>query len=228
MRIAYVVDVHDRFDAVPRALHEIGPVDVLVVGGDITTLGTADDAEHAIGLWRPLAPRLLGVAGNMDSPEIDERLADLGVSLNGRGVVVGQVGFFGVSAAPLSPLRTPYEVPERELTRRAGDGLVQLASERPGLLVFCPHSPPYGTACDRLRSGEHVGSRALRAFIVSEQPHLVLCGHIHESRGEDLIHRSRIVNPGPVANGHYVLVDVDEPTLERGPALDPNVSVTFD
>jgi len=50
MRILYVVDIHDRFDAVPRALAEIGPVDVLVVGGDITTLGSPDDAEHAIDM----------------------------------------------------------------------------------------------------------------------------------------------------------------------------------
>jgi Icc-related predicted phosphoesterase len=39
VRIAYLVDVHDRFDAVPQAMEEIGPVDVLIVGGDITTGG---------------------------------------------------------------------------------------------------------------------------------------------------------------------------------------------
>jgi Icc-related predicted phosphoesterase len=37
MRIAYLVDVHDRFDAVSEAMTEVGPVDVLIVGGDITT-----------------------------------------------------------------------------------------------------------------------------------------------------------------------------------------------
>jgi Icc-related predicted phosphoesterase len=86
MRIAYVVDVHDRFDMVPRVVEQIGAVDVLVVGGDITTGGTPDDAEHAIELWRPLAPTLLAVAGNMDSPAIDDRLVALGVSL-GRAAV---------------------------------------------------------------------------------------------------------------------------------------------
>ena len=104
MRIAYVVDVHDRFDAVGEALEALGEVDVLLVGGDLTNLGTADDAERAIELWRPLAPQLFALAGNMGSPAIDERLVDLGVSLDGRGVVVEGVGFAGVSAAPLSPL----------------------------------------------------------------------------------------------------------------------------
>jgi Icc-related predicted phosphoesterase len=75
--------------------------------------------------------------------------------------------------------------------------------------VFCPHAPPAGTACDRLAGGEHVGSTVIRAFVEREQPDIVLCGHIHESRGIDAIGRSRIVNPGPVAAGHYAVVEID-------------------
>ncbi len=208
MRILYVVDVHDRFDSVPQALAATGPVDVLVVGGDITTLGSPDDAERAIESWRPLGSRLLAVAGNMDSPAIDARLVELGVSIDGCGVVLGDVGISGVSAAPHSPLHTPHEIPDRELAAPAAAGLEVVKECR--VRIFCPHAPPHGTACDRLRSGEHVGSRALRALVEREQPDVVLCGHIHESRGEDAIGTSRIVNPGPVASGHYALVEVGE------------------
>src|SRR5918999_1155424 len=130
MRIAYVVDVHDRFEAVPAAVEAIGDVDVLVVGGDITTFGTPEDAERAIELWRPLAPRLLAVAGNMDSPAIDDRLVALGVSCDGRGVAIGDVGIAGVSAAPFSPLHTPYEVPDDEYARRAETGLADVNASR--------------------------------------------------------------------------------------------------
>jgi Icc-related predicted phosphoesterase len=208
VRIAYVVDVHDRFDAVADAVARTGPVDVLVVGGDITTFGTPDDTERAIASWRPLAPRLLAVAGNCDSPEIDARLVDLGVSLDARGVVLDGVGLFGASAAPHSPLHTPYEVPEEELGRRAEAGLADLDGAR--VRIFCPHSPPYDTACDRLRDGRHVGSRALRDFVDREQPDLLLCGHIHEARGLDDVGRTRVVNPGPVASGHYALVEAGD------------------
>jgi uncharacterized protein len=38
----------------------------------------------------------------------------------------------------------------------------------------------------------------------------VLCGHIHEARGVDHIGRTPIVNPGPVAAGHYAVVMVDD------------------
>jgi Icc-related predicted phosphoesterase len=212
MRIAYVVDVHDRVEAVPRALAAIEPVDVLLVGGDITTFGTPEAAAQAIESWRPLAPRLFAVAGNMDSAAIDARLIELGVTLDGRGVAVGDVGLAGVSAAPFSPLHTPHEIPDEELARRAEAGLREVSECR--VRILCPHAPPHGTACDRLRSGEHVGSPALRALVEREQPDLVLCGHIHESRGEDKIGASRIVNPGPVASGHYALVEVtDEVTV---------------
>jgi len=215
VRIAYVVDVHGRFEAVANAVAATGPVDVLVVGGDITTFGTPDDAERAIESWRPLAPTLLAVAGNCDSASIDERLVELGVSVDGRAAIVDDVGFAGVSAAPLSPLDTPYELPDEELGARAALGLREIAECR--VRVFCPHAPPHGTACDRLRSGEHVGSEALRALVEREQPHVVLCGHIHEARATDRLRGSQVANPGPAAAGHYALVDVGE-----------NVTVTLD
>ena len=67
----------------------------------------------------------------------------------------------------------------------------------------------YSANCDRLRTGEHVGSEAIRRFVERAQPDLVLCGHIHESRGVDEIGRSRIVNPGPAAAGHFVVVETN-------------------
>jgi Icc-related predicted phosphoesterase len=208
MRIAYLVDVHGRFDAVPQALAAIGDVDALIVGGDITTAGTPGEAARAVESWLPLAPRVLAVSGNMDSPAIDDRLRELGVSVDGHGIVLGDVGVFGVSAAPHSPLHTPYELDDEELQRRIEAGHDDVRGCR--VRMFCPHAPPHGTGCDRLRSGEHVGSTVVRAFVEREQPDLVLCGHIHESRGMDHIGRSHIVNPGPAASGHYAVVDVGE------------------
>jgi Icc-related predicted phosphoesterase len=207
VKLAYVVDVHGRPRSVIDAVDAIGKIDLLIVGGDITTGGTPDEAEQAIGLWRPLAPRLLALAGNMDSAAIDARLAELGVALDGRGLRFGDVGVFGVSAAPLSPLHTPYELADDELERRIARGFE--AVQRCRRRVFCPHAPPAGTACDRLTNGEHVGSAVVRTFVEREKPDLVLCGHIHESRCTDAIGATRIVNPGPVTAGHYAVVEID-------------------
>lgn len=216
MKIAYLVDVHDSFDAVPSAMAKLGAVDLLLIGGDITTNGTPDEAARVVEDWQSLAPRLLALAGNMDSPAIDARLAELGVALDSRGFTFGDVGVFGVSAAPRSPLHTPYELSDDELTRRIEDGFRAVKDCR--VKIFCPHAPPSDTACDRLPSGEHVGSPVIRAFIERAQPDLTLCGHIHEARGTDEIGKTQIVNPGPARAGHYALVEVDGDVVVR---LDP-------
>ncbi|MFA6561116.1 MAG: metallophosphoesterase family protein [Verrucomicrobiia bacterium] len=208
MKIVYVVDVHENYAAVAKAVNVAGAPDLLIVGGDITTAGTVEEAALAVEGWRPLATRLLAVAGNMDSPAIDVRLAALGVALDGRGVVIGDVGFFGVSAGPKSPLHTPYEITEEQIAERIEAGFAEVKNYR--VKIFCPHAPPKDTACDRIHSGLHVGSTAVRAFVEREQPDLVLCGHIHESRGEDIICRTRVVNPGPVTAGHYAVVEIGE------------------
>jgi Icc-related predicted phosphoesterase len=207
MRIGYIVDVHGAYERVPRALDGIGAIDALIVGGDITTGGTPDDVERAVADWRARVPRLYALAGNMDSREIDQRLSELGVALDARGVRIEDVGVFGVSAAPRSPLQTPYELADEELERRIEHGFAEVSGSR--VVVFCPHAPPSRTKCDRLPSGEHVGSDAIRSFVEREQPDLVLCGHIHEARATDSIGDSQIVNPGPVANGHYAVVEID-------------------
>lgn len=208
MKIIYIVDVHKNYAAVTKAVAAAGGAELLIVGGDITTAGTADEVTVAVEGWRPLASRLLAVAGNMDSAAIDARLASLGVALDGRGVVIGDVGFFGVSAGPKSPLHTPYEITEEQIAARIGAGFAEVKNCR--VKIFCPHAPPKDTTCDRIHSGLHVGSTAVRAFIEREQPDLVLCGHIHESRGEDRIGKTRVVNPGPVSAGHYAVVEVAE------------------
>jgi Icc-related predicted phosphoesterase len=213
MRIAYVVDVHGDFECVPEAMAAVGGADLLIVGGDITTGGTPDDAARAVASWEDLSPRLLVLAGNMDSQAIDARLAEIGVALDGRGVAFGDVGVFGVSAAPRSPLHTPYELADDELERRIERAFAEVGGCR--VAIFCPHAPPADTACDRLANGEHVGSAVIRAFVEREQPDLVLCGHIHEARAVDRLGRSQVVNPGPASAGHYAVVEVGEQVAVR-------------
>jgi uncharacterized protein len=208
MRIVYVVDVHDRTELVADAVAAAGPIEVLIVGGDITTGGTPGRAERAIDQWLPLTPRLLAVAGNMDSAAIDAQLAERGVSIDRRAVTVDGVGIYGVSTAPLSHLQTPYELSEDELANRIDIAFDQLGASR--LRIFCPHAPPHGTACDQLESGEHVGSTAVRNHIEATHPDLVLCGHIHEARATDHIGTSEIVNPGPLMRGYYAVVDIND------------------
>jgi hypothetical protein len=205
MKLLALADLHDRFAVVAEAAQRTGQVDAIVLAGDLTTNGTPAEVEPAVKLWRPLAPRLFAVAGNMDSPAIDQALERLGVSINGACQRAGDFAFFGCSASPVS-VGTPYEIPESEIAARLERGFSQSAGA--ALRVCVPHAPPRGVV-DRAWTGTHAGSEAVRDFIDRVQPDLVLCGHIHEARGQARLGRSLVVNCGPARRGHYAVVELD-------------------
>ena len=206
MKILAFADVHGRFERVTAVLQQMRPADVVLVAGDLTTNGTPAEVERALAVWMSLAPQLFAVAGNMDSPQIDQALERLEVSLNGCCRRAGAIPFFGCSAAPVS-IGTPYEIPESEIAARIERGFAQAQGASPA--VFVPHAPPHGCV-DLTGSRTHAGSRAVREFIERSRPALVVCGHIHEARGQERLGDSLVVNCGPAARGHYAWIDLDE------------------
>ncbi len=50
----------------------------------------------------------------------------------------------------------------------------------------------------------------MRKLIEDIKPLVVLCGHVHESRGIDKLGSTVIVNPGPLASGYYAIVSVSD------------------
>jgi uncharacterized protein len=105
-----------------------------------------------------------------------------------------------------------------------------LGLPRPSVAVM--HGPPYGTSLDRLYDGRSAGSRAVRAFLLREQPLLSLHGHIHESPAvsgayAEWIGETLSVNPGQSGDRvSGVLFDLSNPAATmthtvRGP-VKPN------
>jgi Icc-related predicted phosphoesterase len=210
MRILALTDIHGAYATAQKIMDTEERYDVVVIGGDLTTFGSPPEAEQAILRFQQTDKPLLVVSGNMDPPELDRTFDGLGVLIDSRGRSLNNVGFFGISGAPLSPLNTPYEISEEEIARRATAGWNTVSNV--SHTVFVPHAPPFNTTLDRIASGTHVGSRAVRRFIEAHQPDLVICGHIHESMGTDTIGSTTIVNCGPAGRGHYVIADVGEET----------------
>jgi len=207
MKIVAITDLHNRKSALERILAAAGAFDLVVLGGDLTEFGTPADAGRIVRLIEQQGPlsRVVAVAGNCDSARIDRRLDELGVGLHGRGVIYDSVGFQGLSAMP--PWRGGmYELSEEELARFLNEGAAAIASAQWRVVVA--HAPPFDTALDRTSRGQHVGSRALRTFIDSNRPHLVVCGHIHEGRGVETIGSTVVVNCGEGREGDYAVIEI--------------------
>lgn len=208
MRALVFTDIHGSHASVERVLRASGDFDMVIIGGDLTTNGTGVEAQEALERYRAFERPVYVIPGNMDPAVVEDVLARGGVSIDGRGVVVGDVGFFGVGATPFSPLHTPNEISEEETLRRAEAGWAEVQAARWKVMVV--HTPPFDTALDRIYSGKHVGSTAVREFIERRGPDVALCGHIHESRGQETIGTTLIVNCGPAIRGYYVVLTIED------------------
>jgi len=184
------------------AIPGIESADLVIITGDITNYGSRSDAETVLRELQAINRAILGVAGNLDQPDVARYLDDERMSLHGRGRKVNGLGIMGLGGSNHTPFNTPWEFSEQELAAILAAGFAGIQEAEDFILVS--HPPPVQTRTDRLRDGRHVGSRAVRTFIEKQQPLLCLTGHIHESRGRDHIGRTLILNPGMLKDGGYI------------------------
>ncbi len=208
MNILACSDIHGSYEKLDSILTRERHYDIILLAGDLTTNGSPQEVEQALQLFRRHGKPLITVAGNMDPRSLEKTFEAHSAYIHGKGFVLDEVGFFGVSASPFTPMRTPYEIEEKEIETLAEQGWKEVASAR--WKIFVPHAPPLNTSVDRILMGKHVGSKAVRTFIELHAPHLVVCGHIHEARGMDMIGSTTIVNCGPLGKGYYTVITVDD------------------
>ncbi|MGQ9504705.1 MAG: metallophosphoesterase family protein [Thermogutta sp.] len=207
MVIIGISDLHGRLAALQAILAQAERCDVIVLAGDITHFGSPKDVDRITEECRSKAAHVFAVAGNCDNEAIENRLNELGVGIAGRGVIVNGVGFHGLSGIP--PWRPGmYQLSEESLASYLQRGFKDIAGCTYHVLLT--HVPPRQTQADRVIWGCHVGSQSVRDFVVSSQPDLLVCGHIHEGRGVDVQGKTRIVNCGYAASGYYARIVIPE------------------
>jgi Icc-related predicted phosphoesterase len=99
-------------------------------------------------------------------------------NFHGGTLEAAGVHFAGLGYSTPTPFNTPGEYSEQEMAAR----LDKFADLKP-LVLIC-HAPPLNTDLDRVNSGLHAGSQAVREFIEQHQPIHFFCGHIHEAEGK--------------------------------------------
>ncbi len=207
MKLLCLSDIHGEGAGLGDVLREAADADLVILAGDITHLGGYAEAEAVLGPVLESGIPIIAVAGNMDREGARRCLEEKGLDIHARGVIFGQVGFQGLGGGTPSPFGTPWELTEEEAAEYLAAGLPAIAAARFKVLVS--HAPPRGTKLDRSFAGLHVGSEAVRSFLLAGSAQLCICGHIHESSGEDTLGRAHCVNLGPFKNGRYALIDID-------------------
>jgi hypothetical protein len=207
MKLLCLSDIHGEGAGLADVLREAANADLIVLAGDLTHLGGFAEAEAVLGPVLEAGVRVIAVAGNMDREGARRCLQEKGVDIHARGVSVGEVGFMGLGGGTPSPFGTPWELTEEEARAFLAAGRPAIEAARYKVLVS--HAPPRGTKLDRSFGGRHVGSEAVRNFILAGSVDLCICGHVHESAGEETLGRTLCVNLGPFKNGRYALIDID-------------------
>jgi Icc-related predicted phosphoesterase len=202
MTILFVTDIHGVTDY----LRHLPAADLLLLGGDLTSFGSVTDVGHVLDGAGQCCGTVFGVLGNCDPAAAENVLQQRNMDLNLRQRHFGHLRLFGCSAANRTPFRTPYEWDDATRARQ-----LQANAPGPGTggdpLILVSHAPPRGSGAGRLLHGGDAGSDAVAEFAGALAPALILCGHIHESRGVFDWHGIPVVNPGPLRDGCYAVIE---------------------
>lgn len=207
MRILALADVHGNPSHIDGLLNKAGDVDLAVISGDLTQFGPASEIEKLVSMFN--VP-LLVVPGNCDPLDTIEAI-DSSDAMNLHNAVekIDGFTFIGLGGSCPTPFNTPFEIEEDEIEKI----LEPLFEAAEGTVVLLSHTPPRGLLDDV--GGQNVGSTAVAKFF--NRAKLVICAHIHESRGFARSADTFLVNPGMAAEGYGALIELDE----------DNISVVF-
>jgi len=184
--------------------------DLIICPGNMTDMfdnprefSQVDVGEVVLQKMLSLGKPVLTVPGNHDPFEILDVFSDYNTNLHNKHVNLLGTDFIGFGGA-LTPFKTNFE-PTEEETRASLESLVK-KTKKPFILVT--HNPPKNTKIDMIEGGKHVGSGAVREFVLKHKPILAISAHIHEAPGVDMLGTTTVFNPGPVVGGKCGVVDV--------------------
>ena len=190
MRLLAFSDLHTDLAGAERLAAASREADVVIAAGDLASVhrGLEPTIE---ALSRIEVPTVLVPGNNETEAALREACAgwDAATVLHGEAAEIGGVTFFGLGAGiPITPWDWSFDLDEGEAA--------ELLTGLPDGAAFVVHSPPLGYV-DASR-GRHLGSQAVLDAIEAHQPTVALCGHIHESWGEQAtIGATRVINLGP-------------------------------
>lgn len=211
MQILLLSDIHGHTEHLVKLADAIAEADLVCLCGDLTSFQGPAAALRVIEAVKKPLNQLVAVSGNCDEKRRGEPCGE-GSRRSWAGEVCGE--YFAAWAGRLSchPVSHPQRIPGR------GTGLGSVTGHGREPCELAPRASfpptPFQSCADRLASGVHAGSRAVREFIEKHRPIACLTGHIHESHGIEKQNGTLVVNPGALAQGRYARVFITEQGAE--------------
>lgn len=208
MRLLLITDIHGDTEKLDKILDR-EQHDAVLCAGDLSDANEFEDYEARLGevldLFDEQGVMTKAVPGNMDPEEKCVReLIQRRMNIHKKIASFEDfeaVGFGG----GITPFGTPFE-PEGDEIKNALETLYsRMKADRKFGVI---HQPPANSELD-IADGDHVGSKEVRELIEEKDFELVLTGHIHESWGRDSIGGTEVINPGPVMNGRYAVLETE-------------------
>ena len=189
MNLLAFSDVHRDLDQCRRLVEMAAGADAVVAAGDFAS--QHEGLDETIDVLRPIEVPTVLVPGNNETDEALRRACAgwrAARVLHGQGTDIDGIPFFGLGAGvPVTPWDWSFDLSEEEAEAKLGGC--------PEGAVLVVHSPPKGYVDGREQS---FGSNAILHAIEAKRPRVVVCGHIHESAGQEaLVSGTRVLNLGP-------------------------------
>ncbi len=233
MHFLVLSDAHANTEYLGKLDDEFKKADAVIFAGDFTNQNEAEKAMPVLELLEKKSPALYAVLGNCDEPAFLEELEKRDISVQGTMVFRDGLAFAGSGGASIFTRTTPNERTEEELQSDFDmvaehsaeyeepdvDGGAEAESKAAAQsdaslewnnLIVISHNPPKDTKVDMITSGLHVGSALYREFLETYQPLLAVSGHVHEATAVDTIGKTTVINPGPLMEGCYAVVDIQK------------------
>lgn len=212
MKLLLISDLHGNTDNLEKLSGEIKAADAVLFAGDFSKFKKTETGLPCAKKMRELCPNLFCVIGNCDEPELLYDLEEQDMSCEHSLVYFEGLAIAGSGGGSKFTGETPNERDEADL-QTDFDVIENSGLEEEGQwsnLILISHNPPKAQSVDSPAPNVHAGSQIFSDFIERTKPLAVLCGHIHEGRGVDKIGDAPVVNPGPLCEGNYAVMELEK------------------